>query len=200
MCLQVSPGLQRQPSYPVSGEHLGPVLVDNPNVSRRLDPGLSVHLHRHALLTQDGNLHRATLSKYHSVTRAPSSPRSLTDAEHRRNLPVLQLAKAAALWSSRHHTHSQPCRQSIPVQVEAHGALGSVLYPHCPLAQHCLCDCRGNLSDQTQTPGSGLGCMASNSHWIPEHMRSPNRANNPQVGKNALFLSATMQGPKTVNS
>lgn len=145
--------------------------MDNPNVSRRLDPGLSVHLHRHALLTQDGNLHRATLSKHHSITRAQSSPRSLTAAEHYRNLPALHPAQAAALWSSRHHTHSQPCSQSIPVQVEAQGALGSVPWPHCPLAQNCLCDRRGNLSGQTQTPGPGSGRMASKSHWVPEHTR-----------------------------
>ena len=67
------------PSYPVPGERLGPVLVDNPNVPWRLDPGLSVHLHRHALIPQDGDLHRATLSKHHSRHRAaPRSPQVLS--------------------------------------------------------------------------------------------------------------------------
>lgn len=49
--------------------------MDNPNVPWWLDPGLSVHLHRYALIPQDGDLHRATLSKHHSRHRA--APRSL---------------------------------------------------------------------------------------------------------------------------
>lgn len=47
--------------YPVSGEHLGPVLVDDLDNAGRLDPGLSVHLHGNALLPQDGDLHLSAL-------------------------------------------------------------------------------------------------------------------------------------------
>lgn len=47
--------------YSVSGEHLGPVLVDDFDDAGRLDPGLSVHLHRDPLLPEDGDLHLAAL-------------------------------------------------------------------------------------------------------------------------------------------
>lgn len=48
-------------SYPVPGEHLGPVLVDDLDDAGRLDPRLSVHLHRNPLLPQDGDLHLSAL-------------------------------------------------------------------------------------------------------------------------------------------
>lgn len=64
------------PSYPIPGKGLRPVLVDDADVPRGLDPGLSVHLHRHALITQDGDLHRATLQRPHSLLehRADQEP------------------------------------------------------------------------------------------------------------------------------
>lgn len=49
-------------SDPVSGEGLSPVLVDDPDVTRRLDPGLSVDLDRDPLVSQDCDLYRPTLS------------------------------------------------------------------------------------------------------------------------------------------
>lgn len=49
--------------YSVSGEHLRPVLVDDLDDAGRLDPGLSVHLHRDSLLPQDGDLHLAALRR-----------------------------------------------------------------------------------------------------------------------------------------
>lgn len=54
--------------YPVSGEHLGPVLVDDLHDTGRLDPGLPVHLHRDPLLPQDGDLHLPTLGGGQSAT------------------------------------------------------------------------------------------------------------------------------------
>lgn len=71
MNVQVSPRAPTPPapasscSYPVSGQSLCPVLVHNPNVPRWLDPGFSIHLHRHALVPQDGDLHCATLGRCH---------------------------------------------------------------------------------------------------------------------------------------
>lgn len=48
-------------AHPVSREHLSAVLVDDLDDAGRLDPGLSVHLHRNPLLPQDGDLHLAAL-------------------------------------------------------------------------------------------------------------------------------------------
>lgn len=48
-------------AYPVSSEHLSPVLVDDLDDAGRLDPGLAVHLDRNALLPQDGDLDLTTL-------------------------------------------------------------------------------------------------------------------------------------------
>lgn len=48
-------------AHPVSREHLSAVLVDDLDDAGRLDPGLSVHLHGNALLTQDSDLHLAAL-------------------------------------------------------------------------------------------------------------------------------------------
>lgn len=67
------PPSRQAPSYPIPGEGLRPVLVDDADVPRGLDPGLSVHLHRHALIAQDGDLHRATLRRPQPA-RAPSRP------------------------------------------------------------------------------------------------------------------------------
>lgn len=53
--------LSRTLSYPVSGEHLSSVLVLDLNDSRRLDPGLAIHLNGNPLITQDGNFHCSTL-------------------------------------------------------------------------------------------------------------------------------------------
>lgn len=48
-------------THPISGQHLGSILVLDLNHSRRLDPGFSIHLNRHSFIPQDGNLHRAAL-------------------------------------------------------------------------------------------------------------------------------------------
>lgn len=48
---------------PVSGEGLCAVLVVDPNISGRLDPGLSVHLHRYTFISQNRDLHCSTLMK-----------------------------------------------------------------------------------------------------------------------------------------
>lgn len=50
--------------YPVSGQHLRPVLVDDLDDSWWLDPSLAVHLDRDALLPQNGDLHLTTLFKH----------------------------------------------------------------------------------------------------------------------------------------
>ena len=60
---QTPPGLDGNCSYPVSGQCLRPVLVHDPNVPRWLDPGFPIHLHRHAFIPQDGDLHCATLKQ-----------------------------------------------------------------------------------------------------------------------------------------
>lgn len=44
-------------SYPISSEGLCPVLMNNPNVTWRLDPGFSIHLHRNSLLSKDCDLY-----------------------------------------------------------------------------------------------------------------------------------------------
>lgn len=44
-------------AHPVSGQHLGSVLVLDLDDTRRLYPGLSVHLDRNTLISQDRDLH-----------------------------------------------------------------------------------------------------------------------------------------------
>ena len=48
-------------SHTISGEHLSSILVLDLNESRRLDPGLTVHLNGNPLITKDSNFHRSTL-------------------------------------------------------------------------------------------------------------------------------------------
>lgn len=48
-------------SHTISGEHLSSILVLDLNDSRRLDPGLTVHLNGNPLITQDSNFHCSTL-------------------------------------------------------------------------------------------------------------------------------------------
>lgn len=50
-------------THSVPRQRLRPVLVDDLDVTWRLDPGLAVHLHGDALVSQDGDLHCATLRK-----------------------------------------------------------------------------------------------------------------------------------------
>lgn len=64
-------GLAGKCSYPVSGQSLCSVLVYNPNVPGWLDPGFPIHLHRYALIPQDGDLHRATLNRCNAVIPGP---------------------------------------------------------------------------------------------------------------------------------
>ena len=151
MCLQVSPGTHtgeslwvsaRSPSYPISGERLCPVLVDDPNVSWRLDPGLSVHLHRYALIPQDGNLHRATLRKHHSCDSCAAlnqGAKVLDLSPAGAFLSHTPLHKPADIWGDAVPTANHHRGQSIPVQGTAHEAQGSVP-PHHPLTQHGICD------------------------------------------------------------
>ena len=49
---------------PVPCQHLGAVLVDDLDDPGGLDPGLSVHLHRDALVSQDGDLHLPALEHH----------------------------------------------------------------------------------------------------------------------------------------
>lgn len=71
--------------YSVSGEHLCSVLVDDLDDARRLDPGLSVHLHGDPLLPQDGDLHLAALktqqSRKQQLSDEPSCPFSFPRIE-----------------------------------------------------------------------------------------------------------------------
>lgn len=48
-------------TYSVSGQGLGPVLMDDLYVPRRLDPRFPVHLNRDTLIAQDCDLHSPTL-------------------------------------------------------------------------------------------------------------------------------------------
>lgn len=50
-------------THPVPGQGLGAVFVDDLDVTRRLDPGLPVHLNRDAFVPQDGDLYGPTLRK-----------------------------------------------------------------------------------------------------------------------------------------
>ena len=53
--------------HPVSGQGLGAILVNDLDVSWGLYPRLPVHLHGHALITQDGDLHRTALTEHKDI-------------------------------------------------------------------------------------------------------------------------------------
>lgn len=50
-------------TYSIPGQSLGPVLMEDPNVTWRLDPGFTVHLNRDTFISEDGDLHRPTLGE-----------------------------------------------------------------------------------------------------------------------------------------
>lgn len=55
-------------SHPVSGEHLSSVFVLDLDDTRRLNPGLTIHLNGNPLITQDSDLHSSTLFGQRSLS------------------------------------------------------------------------------------------------------------------------------------
>lgn len=57
-------------THSVPGQSLGPVLVNDLDITWRLDPGFSIHLNWHAFITQDGDLYCPTLRWTKEVRQA----------------------------------------------------------------------------------------------------------------------------------
>lgn len=60
-------GLSR--AHSVTGQGLGPVLVDDLDITWGLDPRLPIHLNWNTFVSEDGNLHCPTLSQRDRVTQ-----------------------------------------------------------------------------------------------------------------------------------
>lgn len=69
-------------THSVPGEGLGSVLVDNLDVTRRLDPRLPVHLNWHTFITKDGDLYCPALrQRDRQVREIQTGQTSYTDRQ-----------------------------------------------------------------------------------------------------------------------
>lgn len=94
-------------SYPVSGQGLCSVLMNNPNVTWRLDPGFSIHLHRNSLFSKDCYLYCPALQ---GVTGQKSS-KMLIFQKHKPfsvfPKPLPRCCSFGATWGTNTHLDSR---------------------------------------------------------------------------------------------